>query len=223
MQARKIGSLGIVLAAESLHFPLLIAMEVSVFQNPACPWLPEVYERHDGSLTRRYSEEKGPEFYAAALRYAHSQWRLGKPAQALLQLNKAWMADLGEATEVLRMLPPPYRALGWIMENAAASGDGFLGNPVRHFQHLASRMSGPRAAVRSARAWLCFHLAETLLPSENFPRDGVQLVREGLWIPSWQCALTQVAQGGWPGEAECAAGAFSAGSTMQAWRMQLRS
>lgn len=143
---------------------------------------------------------KGAEFYHDALRFAQSQWISGKPAQAILQLNKAWMADLTGDEAILKTHPSPYRALVWIMENAASGEHGYMGNPVRHFQHLASRMSGPRAEIRSWRAWLCFHLAEKTLA--GFPRDGEQLVREGLWIPGVHRALHQVSQHGWPGECD---------------------
>lgn len=124
----------------------------------------------------------------------------GKPAQAILQLNKSWLADLRGDEKVLGEHPSPYRALVWIMEHAAAGERGFMGNPVRHFQHLASRMSGPRAEVRAWRAWLCFHLAERTLGSTGFPRDGVQMVREGLWIPGMERAMAEVDARGWYGE-----------------------
>jgi hypothetical protein len=153
-------------------------------------------------VTRRH-EEKGVEFYQDALCYAQSQWMHGKPAQALLQLNKAWMAEL---TDFPPGFPPPYQALAWMMEQAAGGGAGYLGNPVRHFQHLASRMSGPRAGIRAWRAWLCFHLAERVLPGGEFPRDGVQIAREGLWIPGLRRALDEVSRNGWKGEGDCAAG-----------------
>ncbi|MEO5714253.1 MAG: hypothetical protein ABIT37_12270 [Luteolibacter sp.] len=164
-----------------------------------CPWLPEISGIHDFSLTRRHGHVKGAEFYLDTLRFAQSQWISGKPAQAILQLNKAWMADLTGAEPVLKIHPSPYRALVWIMENAASGDRGFMGNPVRHFQHLASRISGPRAEIRSWRAWLCFHLAEKTL--SGFPRDGEQLVREGLWIPGVRRTLYEVRAKGWEAEA----------------------
>lgn len=172
--------------------------------NPPCPWLPEISGFHDYTLTRRHGDSKGAEFYQDALRYAQSQWIAGKPAQAILQLDKAWMADLLPEDPVLIDFPPPYRALVWILRNSAGDGCGYLGNPVRHFQHLASRMSGPRAAIRSSRAWLCFHLAETVLPAPIRPRDGRQLAREGLWIPGFAQALNRVARDGWKNEASIA-------------------
>lgn len=170
--------------------------------NPACPWLPAVAEIHDFAITRRHGEARGAEFYLDALRYAQSQWLAGKPAQAVLQLNKSWMADLSGGGPVLLANPPPYRALAWILEMAAAGNCGYLGNPVRHFQHLASRISGPRAQIRSWRAWACFHLAESVLDCAESPRDGEQLAREGLWIPGFKRALLELGDNGWPGEAD---------------------
>jgi hypothetical protein len=172
--------------------------------NPPCPCLPAVAEIHDFTLTRRHGGAKGAEFYQDTLHYAQALWISGKPAQALLQLDKAWMADPADDWRVLETLPPPYEALRWILREAHGGDRGYLGNPVRHFQHLASRMSGPRAEIRSARAWLGFHLAEAVLPIAGFPRDGRQLVREGLWIPGWSHSLARVRCAGWPGEADLA-------------------
>jgi hypothetical protein len=183
--------------------------EQPVFHNPPCPWLPEVEEIHDFTVTRRHGEARGAAFYQDALRFAQSQWLDGKPAQAILQLDKAWMADLTESSESAAAHPSPYRALAWILRHAVAGNCGYLGNPVRHFQHLASRMSGPRAEIRAWRAWLCMHLAERVLPRAGFPLDGRQIAREGLWIPSAGRALDAVACHGWPGEwlaARCAMG-----------------
>ncbi|HSP42506.1 MAG TPA: hypothetical protein VLO11_06530, partial [Luteolibacter sp.] len=69
-------------------------------------------------------------------------------------------------------------------------------------------MSGPRTEIRTWRAWFCMHLAERLLPPGGFPRDGRQLAREGLFIPSIGCALAQLARIGWPGEAQDARAAL---------------
>lgn len=170
--------------------------------NRACPWLPDIDGRYDHALTRRHGGDKGAEFYRDALRYAQSQWVHGNPAQAVLQLNKAWMADLAVDDPVLGECPPPYRALAWILREAVDGSAGFLGNPVRHFQHLASRMSGVRRELRSWRAWCCFHLAERVLGASGYDRDGEQMAREGIWVPGMRVAVDQVRQLGWTGEAE---------------------
>ena len=174
--------------------------ELPAFHNPPCPWLPEVTEIHDFTVTRRHGEARGKAFYQDALCYAQSQWLTGKPAQAILQLDKAWMADPTAAPEFPEAQSSIYHALAWILRHATAGNHGYLGNPVRHFQHLASRMSGPRAELRAWRAWLCLHLAERVLPRAGFPRDGRQIAREGLWLPSVGRALEAVAALGWPGE-----------------------
>lgn len=163
-----------------------------MFTNPSCPWLPDISEVHDFSLTRRHGKIRGAEFYLDALRYAQSQWVAGKPAQAILQLDKAWMADLSGAAPEIQNHPSPYRALIWILEKSSSGKCGYLGNPIRHFQHLASRVRGANKEIRSWRAWLCFHLAERVLDHGAYPRDGAQIAREGLWIPTFQRALKEV-------------------------------
>lgn len=163
--------------------------------NLPCPWLPAVNELHDFTLTRRHGANRGSDFYLDALRYAQSQWIGGKPAQAILQIDKAWMAEHPGGHG------HPYQALVWILRTAADGRRGYVGNPVRHFQHLASRISGPRSEIRSWRAWLCLHLAERTLPA-GFPRDGRQLAREGLWIPALAPCLGAIHRLGWEGEIE---------------------
>jgi len=167
----------------------------------SCPWLPVVDQVHDFSITRRHGKDRGFAFYADALRYAQSQWLSGKPAQALLQLDKAFIADLGPGEHRWNELGDPYRALTWVLQQSDQRGAGFLGNPVRHFQHLASRMSGVRSEVRSWRAWVCMHLSERYLSDFGYPRDGDQLASEGLWLPSVGASVGAIAKLGWPGEA----------------------
>lgn len=128
-------------------------------------------------------------------------WLEGKPAQALLQVNRAFLADLTEEPHVFLEFAAPYQAITWLLQYANAESD-FLGNPVRHYQHLATRMSGPRSEVRRWRAWACFHLAESILPADKFPRDIHQIENERLLIPSLNESLTQIAANGWPHEAK---------------------
>jgi len=176
---------------------MLICMEYSFPTNPACPWLPEVSGRLGVESMTAFRGNKGADFHHAALCYAQSLWLEGKPAQAILQINKSFTADLENTGGLFA-----YHALVWIMREGADGGAGFMGNPARHFQHLATRMSGPRAEIRSWRAWACFHLAEGILPP-GFHRDGRQMVREGIWIPGIQSVIAAIRRLGWPGEAEC--------------------
>ena len=145
-----------------------------------CPHLPDC----EPGTSKRHNSGRGTEFYLDALRFAQGYWLDGKPAQAILQINKALSADLLADADILSQWPLPYAALEWILGKSAAGTCGFLGNPVRHFQHLATRMSGPRREVRIARAWKCFHIAKRVLEGKgDFPMDGRQIAREGIFIP----------------------------------------
>ncbi len=138
-------------------------------QNPHLPpALPDLGPEH----TRQHRAECGERFHRACLELSQSLWQQGKPAQAILQLNKAAMVP---------DLPAPYEALAWYLTHR--SDELFIGNPVRHFQHLASRMSGDHAELRSWRAWACFHLSAEVLPPNKYPRDEEQIEKEALQIP----------------------------------------
>lgn len=141
-----------------------------------CPYLPDVKGPPDFGLLRPAPDPH--------LRYCLAQqlWVAGKPAQAILQLNKIW-AGPRLMTDAAATLVRPYLALLWICARAGAGDSGFLGNPIRHFQHLASRVRGSHWELRSTRAWICMHLTAQVLPISAAPRDGRQLVRSGLWIP----------------------------------------
>ncbi len=162
-----------------------------------CPFLPDA----DGSLSavsiRAAGADRGEAFYRLALQCAQALWQRGLPAQAVLMLNRAFSADLGGGVAVLREWPPPYRALRWILENRDEGH--FLGNPRRHFQHLATRMSGPRAEVRTWRAWACWHLARIARPGD--PADEAQIASEGLVEPDESTIGDRLGELGWPGEA----------------------
>ena len=171
----------------------------ATFVLPACPLLPEVSHPHGHMITRVHAPAKCDKFYYAAISYAQSLWREAKPAQAILQLNKAFMADLRGDEEVLKIHPPPYAVLVWFLRNRPEGT--FLGNPVRHFQHLATRVSGERKEIRSWRAWACFHLSRAILPAGEFPPDQEQITEDSLVFPEWEEVLVAIRERGWPGEA----------------------
>ena len=149
---------------------------------------------------RGFGRRRDAEFYVTALRYAQTLWSRGMPAQAILQLNRAWSAELDSQDPVLSEWPPPYRALTWMLERRPAGR--FVGNPVRHFQHLATRVRGRDAEIRSWRAWACFRLAGKILPEGDFPRDQLQEAREGLVFPGSERILCEIERLGWAGESE---------------------
>ncbi|MBK1831879.1 hypothetical protein JIN77_14180 [Verrucomicrobiaceae bacterium R5-34] len=147
----------------------------------SCPFLPEATRvLGPGDSKSRRGEA---DYFITCLSCAQSLWLQGKPAQALLQLNHALSLPADSPTP----WPLPYQAKIWLFTRRHE--EGFLGNPVRHYQHLASRMSGPNSELRSWRAWACFHLAESVLPAKAYPRDEVQIEKESLHIPSWPKVL----------------------------------
>ncbi len=149
---------------------------------------------------RRHGRERGADFYFDSLCFAQGYWMEKKPAQAILQLNKAFSAELRGDERILEKWPMPYAALEWMLEKAADGSCGFLGNPVRHFQHLATRMSGPQKELRVARAWICFHLAKRVLEGKgDFPPDGRQIAKEGIFIPAFRLDARGSYGHGWRG------------------------
>ena len=149
----------------------------------SCPFLPKAPHVMRPSEARITRETKSAEdYYISALTCAQSLWLEGKPAQSLLQLNHALSIHLPYNTLALTKWQLPYRAKIWLFKNHLETE--FLGNPVRHYQHLATRVSGQNKELRSWRAWACFHLAEQQLPHNKFPRDEHQIKEEKLHIPS---------------------------------------
>ena len=147
-----------------------------------------------------FRRDRGVTFYETALTYANSLWLQGLPARSLLLINRAFSADLDGTESVLQRCPLPYAAVRWILEHRPQDEAHFIGNPRRHYQHLATRMVPPRREQRSWRAWACWSLAEQLLPPDSFPPDSLQIETESVVEPSRQ----QIAEGletyGIPGE-----------------------
>ena len=146
-----------------------------------CPFLPPVKEPVLAASMKVFGkEDRGPLFFLEALRCGHSLWLQGLPAQALLQLNRAFGADLAGGEGVLADWPLPFAAAAWVMRHRRAHQ--FIGNPRRHYQHLATRMVEPRREQRVWRAWACWYLACRILPDE--PADEKQIAEEGIAEPA---------------------------------------
>ena len=162
-----------------------------IADREACPFLPHAAEPMSPSDSRatRNNEDQGL-YYLRALTCAQSLWLQGKPAQALLQLNHALAIKLPVTHHIKGQWPPPYQAIAWILSRRHEGG--FMGNPVRHYQHRASRMSGLNKEQRVWRAWACFYLAQDILPVDLFPLDHGQINKEQLSIPCWQDVLKQL-------------------------------
>lgn len=150
--------------------------------NEACPHLPDVGRVYDHHDLEALGGERGALFYETALRYAQSNWRTGFPAKSILLINRSLALPLGEDEEVLSRWPLGYRALVWILQNRVEGQ--FIGNPRRHWQHLATRMVEPNKELRTWRAWACWYLAKVILPETEFPSDMKQIREEGIVEPT---------------------------------------
>ena len=163
-----------------------------------CPHLPEAKTPLRAAAMKECGTDRGRKFYRLALRCAQSLWLQGLPAQSLLLLNRAFAADHLSDPEMCREDPLPYRAAAWIMQNREA--EQFIGNPRRHFQHLATRMVEPRKEIRSWRAWACWQLACLIFP--DYPADEKQIREERVIEPDEDEIFRQLEKHGVPGEAQ---------------------
>lgn len=143
-------------------------------------------------------DDRGPDFYLAALHYGQDLWLRGFPARAVLLLNRAMGADLQGPEPVLNQWPLPYFGMVWLLRNHRS--EQFIGNPRRHWQHLATRMSGPRAELRTWRAWACWRIARIVRPGD--PADEKQIAEEGVREPGEEEIADHLARLGHPGEAD---------------------
>jgi hypothetical protein len=158
--------------------------------NVPCPLLPQIDHVWEAREVLALGAARGASFYEASLHYAQSQWQRGLPAQALLQLNRALSTVLPCSEPYMQSWPLPYRAVAWIMRHQQQGQ--FMGNPRRHFQHLATRMTAPHRELRTWRAWACWHLSGLLLSEAEFPVDEKQICEEGLTLPSYELILEKL-------------------------------
>ena len=165
-------------------------------QPTACPFLPTSKEPLSARDLREVGADRGPRFYLLALTCAQSLWLRGLPAQAILLMNRAFSASLSGSEPELLQWPLPYGAMRWVMINRTE--DQFIGNPRRHFQHLATRMVEPRRELRSWRAWACWHIACECFP--DYPADEKQLAGESIREPDRAEIISNLDRIGLPGE-----------------------
>jgi hypothetical protein len=165
--------------------------------NP-CPLLPVPPGPLGADCLTALAGDRGPAFYHTALLYSQSLWLQGYPARAILLLNRAMGCDLRGDEPVLKQWPLPYLAVAWILRNHLP--EHFIGNPRRHWQHLATRMVEPRKELRTWRAWACWRMACLILP--DMPADEEQIAREGVQEPDEEEIAAKLEQLGIPGETE---------------------
>ncbi|MBP7948339.1 MAG: hypothetical protein KA004_01700 [Verrucomicrobiales bacterium] len=164
---------------------------------PACPFLPISDAPLTAACVQALGTNRGPEFYEVSLRYGQCRWQQGLPAQALLQINRALGADVPPDHPILARWPLPYPAAAWLLRHHCPGQ--FIGNPRRHYQHLATRMVEPRRELRTWRAWACWRIACILLPS--MPADAAQIEKEGVAEPLEDTIRDRLERLGHPGEA----------------------
>lgn len=69
-----------------------------------------------------------------------------------------------------------------------------MGNPRRHYQHLATRMVAPHKELRTWRAWACWYLAKEVLPEADYPHDSQQVRQERVVKPTRALIAEQLAR-----------------------------
>ena len=177
---------------------MLLAFLFHKLMNPACPLLPVPDRKITVADMKKLGKRRDGEFYWLALNYAQTLWQEELPAQALLLINRALGCELAGETELLTQWPLPYRAVVWILRNTPSAQ--FIGNPRRHYQHLATRMVEPRRELRMWRAWACWWLACRVLNAEDYPADERQLAEENLREPTREEIIGQLKRLGLPDE-----------------------
>lgn len=150
--------------------------------NDPHPLLPEIDRVYEAAEINAFGKDRGPAFYEMAHRYAQSLWRQGYPAKCILLLNRALSSPMAGSEAIFQRLPLPYQALAWLLIHRREGQ--FIGNPRRHWQHLATRMVEPNKELRTWRAWACWYLAKEILPESEFPCDLEQIREEGVVEPT---------------------------------------
>ena len=115
-----------------------------------------------------------PAHYLACLRYARQLWEEGLPARSLLALDRALFCDVPPGDPARVAHPLPYATVGWMV--AQDVGGAFFGNPRVHYQHLADRVRGPRAARVGWRSWAAWSVVRAVRP--EWPGDPRHAVEE---------------------------------------------
>lgn len=151
--------------------------------NEPHPLLPEIDRHYRADEITAFGKDRGPVFYETCHLYAQSLWQIGFPAKSILLLNRALSAPLLAREPVLQKWPLPYKAMAWLLMNRRE--DQFIGNPRRHWQHLATRMVEPNKELRIWRAWACWYLSKTILSEKDFPADLEQIREEGIIEPTY--------------------------------------
>ena len=138
----------------------------------ACPLLPDAARRLSWRDLEALKSENGPKLYRCCLEYGQQLWLENLPARALLAVDRALYCDVPSGDPILSEHPLPYEVIRWMI--AQDTGETFTGNARVHYQHLADRVRGERAEIKSWRAWAGWALARAARPElPNDPKHAV--------------------------------------------------
>ena len=166
----------------------------------SCPYLPTSQRRLSWRELNALRDNQGEALYQLCLEYGQQLWCDSLPARALLAVDRALYCDVPATAACLKQYPMPYAVIGWLI---AQPTNEFTGNARVHYQHLADRVKGERAALKKWRAWAAWAVVRKVRP--DLPADLKHAVSEpdlneikvGLQfhgiageVDTWQKALT---------------------------------
>jgi len=138
-----------------------------------CPYLPTGERKLSWRELNALREDQGAELYSRCLEYGQQLWLEHLPARALLAVDRALYCDVPAVAECLKQNPLPYAAIGWLVAQPTTE---FTGNARVHYQHLADRVKGERAAQKKWRAWAAWSIVCQVRP--DLPADPKHAVIE---------------------------------------------
>ena len=138
-----------------------------------CPYLPSGQKKLSWRELNALRDDQGEELYLLCLEYGQQLWLENLPARALLAVDRALYCDVSADAESLINYPLPYAAIGWLVSQPT---EQFTGNARVHYQHLADRVRGDRAAQKKWRAWAAWAIVRRVRP--DLPADSDHVVNE---------------------------------------------
>ena len=126
-----------------------------------CPYLPSGQRKLSWRDLNALRDDQGEELYLLCLEYGQQLWLENLPARALLAVDRALYCDVPADAECLKANPLPYAAIGWLVSQPT---EEFTGNARVHYQHLADRVKGERAAQKKWRAWAAWAVVRRVRP-----------------------------------------------------------
>jgi len=135
-----------------------------------CPYLPAGQKKLSWRELNALRDDQGEELYLLCLEYGQQLWLENLPARALLAVDRALYCDVPADAECLKHYPLPYAAISWLVSQPT---EQFTGNARVHYQHLADRVKGDRAAQKKWRAWAAWAITRRARPDLVADADHV--------------------------------------------------